>query len=241
MRNIPEQNGQLNGTDGARVSAVDRMVDLIRDLIAERGLQLGDPLPTERELGELYVASRNTVREALQVLRAYGIVETRPKVGAVLSAGRNGAIQKLFSFHSAVSPGPFRDVQGFRRLIEVGVADHIILHATEEDFAKLNERNALLFAATTASESARRDYEFHEAIVELSGNRTTLAAYRMLRPVIEEIMHVGKKNRAAQEQAFEAHGELVAALRARDRVAYAYLLGKHLEFGLRFVEPPPNE
>ena len=86
MRNIPEQNGQLNGTDGARVSAVDRMVDLIRDLIAERGLQLGDPLPTERELGELYVASRNTVREALQVLRAYGIVETRPKVGAVLSA-----------------------------------------------------------------------------------------------------------------------------------------------------------
>ena len=69
----------------------------------------------------------------------------------------------------------------------------------------------------------------------MSGNRTTLAAYRMLRPVIEEIMHVGKGNRAAQEQASEAHGELMAALRARDRVAYAYLLGKHLEFGLRFV------
>ena len=45
-------------------------------------------------------------------------------------------------------------------------------------------------------------------------------------------MHVGKKNRAAQEQAFEAHGELVAALRVRDRVAYAYLLRKHLEFGV---------
>jgi DNA-binding FadR family transcriptional regulator len=90
------------------------------------------------------------------------------------------------------------------------------------------------------SDSARRDYEFHEAIVELSGNRTTLAAYRMLRPVIEEIMHVGKTNRPAQQRAFEAHAELVAALRARDRVAYTYLMSRHLEFGLQFVEQGPQ-
>lgn len=239
MPSAPLQDAQLGGLDGSRVSAVDRLVDLIRDLIAERGLQVGDPLPTERELGELYLASRNTVREALQVLRAYGIVETRPKVGAVISGGRSAAIQKLFSFHSAISPESFRDVQGFRRIIEVGVADHIILHATEADLARLDEKNALLFATTTVADGARRDYEFHEAIVELSGNRTTLAAYRMLRPVIEEIMHVGKANRPATQQAFEAHAELVDALRARDRVAYTYLLGRHLQYGLQFVEQAP--
>lgn len=243
MSNAPTQDGQdtaLEGADGSRISAVDRLVELIRDLITERGLRIGDALPTERELGELYLSSRNTVREALQILRAYGIVETRPKVGAVISGGRSAAIQKLFSFHSTISPESFRDVQGFRRIIEVGVSDHIILHATEEDFAKLDQKNALLFAATTVSESARRDYEFHEALVELAGNRTTLAAYRMLRPVIEEIMHVGKTNRPAQQRAFETHTEIVAALRARDRVAYTYLMSRHLEFGLQFVEQGPQ-
>lgn len=232
---------QVDALDGVRISAVDRLVDLIRDLIAERGLQVGDQLPTERELGELYFASRNTVREAMQVLRAYGIVETRPKVGAVIIGARGAAIQKLFSFHSVISPESFRDVQEFRRIIEVGVADHIILHATEEDFARLDQKNALLLAAATVEEGARRDFEFHEAIVGLSGNRTTLAAYRMLRPIIEDIMHVGKANRPAKQRAFEAHAELVAVLRARDRVAYTYLLGRHLEYGLQFVEGQPSD
>lgn len=243
LSNTATHDGRTKGPDGAddsRVSAVDRLVELIRQLITERGLQVGDQLPTERELGELYVSSRNTVREALQVLRAYGIVETKPKVGAVISGGGSEAMRKLFAFHSVISPESFRDVQGFRRIIEVGVGDHIILNATEKDFARLDEKNALVFTATSVTESARRDYEFHEAIVELSGNLTTLAAYRMLRPVIEEIMHVGKTSRPAQLRAFEAHAELVAALRSRDRVAYTYLLGRHLEYGLQFVGPEPN-
>lgn len=239
MARSPSRNAEVKdgeGLDGSRISAVDRLVDLVRELIAERGLQIGDPLPTERELGDLFLASRNTVREALQVLRAYGIVETRPKVGAVISGGRNAAIQKLFSFHNTISPDSFRDVQGFRRIIEVGVVDQVLQQATSETFAKLDEKNALLYAAPTVAERARRDYEFHEAIVEMSGNRTTLAAYRMLRPVIEEIMHLGKSSQPGHLRSFEAHAELVGALKAGDRMAYVYLMGRHLEYGLQFVE-----
>jgi GntR family transcriptional repressor for pyruvate dehydrogenase complex len=224
------------GSDVARISAVDRLVQVIRDLIAEKGLQVGDALPTERELGELFAAGRNTVREALQVLRAYGIVETRPKVGAVVSGGHGEAVRKLFSFHSSISPASFKDVQGFRRIVEVGVGEHIILNATKEDLEALERKNERLLEVTNVEEGARLDYEFHEAIVELSGNRTTLAAYRMLRPVIEEIMHVGKSSEPAQQSAFDAHAGLIEALQTRDRIAYAYLMSRHLDYGLRFVE-----
>jgi DNA-binding GntR family transcriptional regulator len=39
-----------------------------------------------------------------------------------------------------------------------------------------------------------------------------------------------------------AHGEIIAALRARDRLAYAYLMSRHLDFALRFLpeEPAPD-
>jgi len=230
----------LDVADGPRLSTVDRVVDRIGKLIIERGLRFGDPLPTERELGDLYATSRNTVREALQVLRAYGIVESRPKVGAVLSDGRSAAIQKLFSFHSVVSRESFLDVQGFRRIVETGVADQIIQHCSEKDFDLLDDRNARFLTGATVQERAQRDYEFHDAIVELSGNRATLAAYRMLRPVIEEIMLVGKDDDAAMQLGFAAHAELVAALRARDKAAFGYLLGRHLKFGLQFVKPTPG-
>jgi len=224
-----------NGSIGHRISAVDRLVELIRDLIAKRRLQIGDALPTERELGELFTASRNTVREALQVLRAYGIIETRPKVGAVISSGHGEAIRKLLSFQRGISPESFRDVQGFRRIIEIGVGDQVILSATDQDFEMLEKKNERMLNAQSVDDGARLDYEFHEAIVSLSGNRTTLAAYRMFRSVIEELMHLGKANRKVQHESCEVHAEIIGALRKRDRLAYAYLMSKHLEFALRFV------
>lgn len=218
-----------------RVSAVDRLVEEIRDFVALHALRVGDALPTERELGEMFQASRNTVREALVILRAYGLVETRPKVGGVIAGGHAEAVRRLFSFHRGVSPDSFRDVQGFRRIVEIGVGDHIILHATEEDFAALDRVNDRILAARTVEASAQADYDFHEAILALAGNRTTLATFRMLRPVIVDLMRVGKAARPVQANTHDTHAQIVAALRARDRVAYAYLMSRHLDYGLQFV------
>ena len=230
-----DESAGSSGSDGPRVSAVDRLVEQIREMMTDRGLGIGDPVPTERELGEMFQASRNTVREALVVLRAYGLIETRPKVGAVVAAGHGEAIKRLFSFHNGISPDSFRDLQGFRRIVELGVGDEIILKATDAEIDALSTVNDRLLTASTVDEAAKADYDFHEAIIALGGNRTTLAAYRMLSPVIIEVMRIGKSARPVQADTHAAHAEVVAALRARDRVAYAYLLSRHLDFGLRFV------
>lgn len=230
----------VEAVEPGKTSAVDRLVEQIRDLISERGLGIGDALPTERDLGEQFQAGRNTVREALQVLRAYGLVETRPKVGAVISGGHGEAIRRLFAFHNGISPDSFRDLQGFRRIIETGVGEHIILTARDDDLDRLDAINARILEAETVEDAARCDYEFHSAIVELSGNRTTMAAYHMLRSVIEEVMRLGKAERTVHAETFEAHAEIIRALKARDRIAYVYLMSRHLEFGIRFVDAVPG-
>jgi len=230
----------VEAVEPGKTSAVDRLVEQIRDMISERGLGIGDALPTERDLGEQFQAGRNTVREALQVLRAYGMVETRPKVGAVISGGHGEAIRRLFAFHNGISPDSFRDLQGFRRIIETGVGEHIILTAADDDLARLDAINARILEAETVEDAARCDYEFHSAIVELSGNRTTMAAYHMLRSVIEEVMRLGKAERTVHAETFEAHAEIIRALKARDRIAYVYLMSRHLEFGIRFVDAVPG-
>lgn len=223
------------GAEAPRVSAVDRLVEQIREMMTLRGLGIGDPVPTERELGEMFQASRNTVREALVVLRAYGLIETRPKVGAVVAAGHGEAVRRLFAFHNGISPDSFRDLQGFRRIIELGVGEQVILSASDAQFDHLARVNDRLLSAASVKDAARADYDFHEGIIELGGNRTTLAAYRMLSPVIIEVMEIGKAARPVQADTHAAHAEIIAALRARDRIAYAYLMSRHLDFGLRFV------
>jgi GntR family transcriptional regulator, transcriptional repressor for pyruvate dehydrogenase complex len=220
---------------GPRVSAVDRLVEQIRDLVRERRLGIGDQLPTERELGERFQAGRNTVREALQILKAYGIVEVRPKVGAVLSGQHEDAVRKLFAFQNEISPASFLDVQGFRRIIEVGIGDHLILNVTTEDLDRLEEINSALIDNPGAEEAARVDFAFHEALVGLAGNKMLTANYRLLQPLIVQIMRVGKTQRPAQVDTYRAHQEIIKALRDRDRVAYAYLVSRHLEYGLQYV------
>ena len=219
----------------AKVSAVDRLVEQIRDLLRDRALVIGDALPTERELGELFQASRNTVREALQILKAYGIVEVRPKIGAVLSDRHEDAVRKLFAFQNDISPASFLDVQGYRKIVEVGIGDHIILHASAGDLANLDLVNSRILQVEGVDDAAHCDFAFHEALVMLAGNRTLLTNYRLLQPVITHIMRVGKAKRPVQIDTHQTHSEIIAALKARDRVAYAYLISRHLEYGLQFV------
>src|SRR5579871_6487653 len=50
--------------------------DIIEGL-ASGQMQEGDPLPTEKELGDRFEVARPTLREAMRLLEGYGIVEFR--------------------------------------------------------------------------------------------------------------------------------------------------------------------
>ncbi|TPN48449.1 FadR family transcriptional regulator [Mesorhizobium sp. B1-1-9] len=224
-------------TDDAGVSssAVDQTVRQILDLIRNRSMSVGDVLPTERELCELFGASRNTIREALRTIRTYGLIDPKPRVGAVLADRQNVAIQNFFAAQMDISKTSFHDIQGFRRIIEVSIGDHVILNASATEIDALDEVNGLIETSKDVQEAAQRDFDFHLALVKLAGNRMLVQTYQFLSPVILHIMTVGKSIRPILSETRRAHGEIIAALRARDRIAYSYLMSRHLDFGLRFV------
>lgn len=233
-------DGQEDETT-VRVSAVDRVVEQIRELISAERLAVGDPLPTERELSERFGASRNTIREALRVVKTFGFIDTQTKTGAVISDRSHEAIRDLFAFQLSLSPASFQDVQGFRKIVEVGLGDQLMLSIDTPAFDALDAINARILGATSAQEAAECDFAFHFALIELTGNRTLIETYRLLKPVISHVMTIGKKSVEVLEQTHQAHGEIIAALRLRDRISYAYLMNRHLEFARRFLEPAEEQ
>ncbi len=226
------------GADAARPhgTTVDALVKEIRALVRERKLGVGDHLPTERELGQHFSASRNTIREALRTLKAYGLIDVRPKVGAVIIDGALDAAIDLFAFNAAVSRETFTDVQAFRRLIEVGIGEQIIMDAREPDLTRLDAINLAMRDAPSAPVAADRDFEFHSGLVGLVRNRTLTDIYRFLQPVILRLMLLGKTRRPALSDTFADHAGIMEALRRRDRVAFAYRMSRHLEFGAQFLD-----
>jgi DNA-binding FadR family transcriptional regulator len=215
-----------------RSSAVDSIVANIRGLIASHGLGVGDSLPTERELCQRFGSSRNTVREAMRILQAYGMVEVRPKVGATITDNRMARAFELFSFDFPhISRETFADVQGFRVLLEVASADQLLERASESDVAELRAINAGLLTARSIPEAADVDFRMHLRLVSILDNRAILDVYRMMKPVILRIMANRKTRRTFETTTYSEHEAVIDALAARDRIAYQYRLQSHLEFG----------
>jgi DNA-binding FadR family transcriptional regulator len=217
-------------TQQLRSSAVDAMVAEIRGLITAGGLGVGDSLPTERELCERFSTSRNTVREAMRILKAYGIVEVRPKVGATITDNRMARAIELFAFDFPhISRETFADVQGFRVALEVLSVDQIFARATAADVEEMRAIDADLLTARSVPEAADVDFRFHFKLVGLIGNRVIRDVYGMMKPVILQIMASHRTRRTFETGTFREHEAVVDALAARDRIAYQYRLQTHLE------------
>ena len=213
-------------------SAVDDLVAKIRGLISDQGLKVGDNLPTERELCERFQASRNTVREAMRILKAYGIVTVRPKVGATIIDDRMERAIDLFAFNTlAVSKDTFIDIQGFRALLEVASVDLLFDRISEDDIAALDAANDGLLEAADAIEASEIDFRFHTSLIEIIGNKAILDVYKIMKPVILKIMVLGKTRKTFSTTTHAEHRAIVDALRRRDRLAYQFRMKTHLDGG----------
>ncbi|MCQ2002169.1 FadR family transcriptional regulator [Arthrobacter zhaoxinii] len=90
----------------ARFSAQNRSRALqadIMELILDRDLKAGDALPTEGELTLALGIGRNTLREALKVLQALGVIEIRHGFGMFVAPANFDALADGLTFRGRLS------------------------------------------------------------------------------------------------------------------------------------------
>ena len=66
---------------------VQIVIDRISGAIIDGELRPGDKIPTEPELSAMFNVGRNTVREAIRILVAYGVLEIRRAEGTFVCDG----------------------------------------------------------------------------------------------------------------------------------------------------------
>ena len=211
-----------------------RVADEIKTWVVERDLQQGDKLPNETEMIAQFGVSKGTVREAMRILKAYGLVEVRPKIGATITDNRMARAFELFSFNTMeVSRKSFTDVQAFRDLIEVRSADRIFEELQDKDLAELREINANLADIRDIQEASEVDYAFHVRLISILGNNAILDVYSVMKPIILRIMQKGKTRRTFMTETYDEHEGVIDAMAARDRLAFEYRLRNHLMVGFK--------
>lgn len=120
-----------------RISAVDTVVEKIKSLLIEKRLNPGDLIPSETVLSEQLGVSRGSIREAMKILSAYGVVEIRRGAGTYISDSSNKKIFDPLLFKILVSNAEYSELIEIRQMMEKGVVDLLIKNASDEDINQL--------------------------------------------------------------------------------------------------------
>ena len=191
--------------------------DKYANLWSPAGPVIGDCFDRERTGGDVRRQPCTVRRRCVSCAR---LVSSRPRPRpAPFSATAATRRSANFSpFRMTLSPASFR-VQGFRRIIEVGLGDQVLLTATDADFDELGRINRRMLDADTPLAAAEGDFAFHTALIsdpEPDADRDLPAA----QAGDPSSLTVGKTQRPAMRATFEAHAEIIAAMRRRDHRLY---------------------
>ncbi len=209
--------------------AVEQIVRRLGEAIGAGVLAPGERLPSEVELAAQLGVAPMTLRQALQILREAGFVETR--------RGRTGG-----SFVRDDPPGAHvlsaapptrtavRELTDWRRAISGEAAALAALRAEPD------ERRAVADAASAAERAVGgfagfrlADARFHIAVAEASGSRRLVAAETQIQVEIAEMLLVVPGPRLARAVSQASHDPIVAAIAESDPEAARAAMERHVE------------
>ncbi len=158
-----------------RPNAVDDIVDVFKQAIIRGDLHPGQRLPSEAELREQLGVGRGTVREAMKMLEALGVVDIKRGDGTYIVDKPSSALLSPLVFAIMLEAGMGSELLELRSIIEVGYCQLAAEKATPEDWQRI-ETAQLAFEDYARSpdwqvdELARRDLDFHYAILDATHN-----------------------------------------------------------------------
>lgn len=228
-----------------RSRAYDAVLASVEEGIATGRLRVGDRLPSERDFAQQLGVSRASVREAVRVLEAMGVVRSAaghgPDGGTVLTVGSSLALTRLLRLHIGLANFPMPDVIETRVMFERWSCRLAAQFATEDEIARLRETlDAMNRPGITRQEFNDLDTRFHVQIADASHNRMVADMTTAIRDAMswwimysfeevddwDDLIEGLREAHAGVYEAISAHRPQRAAERieAHIRAAYASLL-----------------
>ncbi len=204
-----------SGPQSSGAAAYDALMEAIRSGVFAPGDRL-----REEDVGARLSLSRTPVREALRRLEAEGIVEHRPRMGAVVRQLSHAEVVELYEM---------------RIVLERTAAEMAAKHGSAAEFdtlAGLNQRIAE--ERSNPARAAAINQEFHQTLYLAGRNRFLVEAARGLNNSLLLLGPTTFFDAGRIDEVVAQHGAIIAALDAGDAEAAGAAAEAHLQTSLRF-------
>ncbi len=154
---------------------VSTIVERITNAIIDKQLVPGQKIPTEMMLSESFNVGRNSIREAIKILTALGILEIRRADGTYVSEKFSDNMVNPLVYSLILEKDSSRAIYEIRYLFEVGAVELAIQKANENDIRKLKKMLDQMEKEATKTSPDRykfteMDMRFHRGITEIAQN-----------------------------------------------------------------------
>lgn len=212
----------------------DQIEDKLMKYILNKPVNIGQRLPNEFELAEMFGVGRSTIREAVKGLVSRGILEVRRGAGTYV-------ISTISQREDPLGLDQIEDkyelaLQLFevRLMIEPEIAGLAARNASAEDMKKLKQlcdETEKLYVS--GNEHIRKDIEFHTCIAKCSKNEVV----ELLVPVINSavLTFANVTHRLLMEETIKTHRAITEAIMNRDSVGAKCAMITHLTYNRQAI------
>ncbi|RDE07230.1 FadR/GntR family transcriptional regulator [Sphingomonas aracearum] len=184
----------------------------------------GTLLPGEVEIAERRGISRSVVREALRMLSAKGLLQSRPKAGTRVRERVHWNLLDpdllAWMFEGTPPPGFVRSLFELRLIVEPAAAELAARHRTGAQLSRLGhalERMGMHGLATPEGQAA--DQEFHTVLLEATGNELLLGLASSIAAAVRWTTFFKYRASRQPRDPMPAHRALFEAIAAGDEAA----------------------
>jgi GntR family transcriptional repressor for pyruvate dehydrogenase complex len=196
----------------ARQKTYELVAERLLGLISTRRLGPGDPLPSERELVELYHVGRSSVREALRMLETQGVIEGATK-GSFRIAEFGSTLGSSLGFLITVDAADYSELFETRRILEGEAAALAASRRTKAQIRSMAKAIADMEAGLPSEEPfITADLRFHLLVAHATRNRVLLHLMEAIRMLLHRSLSSSYHIAGSPERAVEMHRLILDAI-----------------------------
>ncbi len=208
----------------------------IKDAIIDGRLTVGSRLPSEREMIVIFGVSRSSLREALRVLEALGVLTARrgtgPEAGYIIAPAQGDQFASLWQLQTILLNISLLDLLEVRETVEAMTIALACERATASDCEQLRSLIGKMETALEPETFLEFDTGFHVAIARCSGNAVAPLVMEALRGAIAHKMIEAFRmlDDWSGEHAYlvQEHQQILATIESGDASKAAEVIHSHL-------------
>ena len=204
-------------------------------------LKPGDPIPSERRLGETFGVSRVSVREALRSLEAMNLVEVHHGRGAFVAEGPDSRFAEPFTEYLELHRDAVIDLLNVRGALDELAAQEAATWYDDDDLMRLRAAQSAFAEAAgregaSAEELMELDVAFHLAIARAAHSNLLLQLESDLHGQLTESRAAMFAPRTRPTDSAAEHATIVDAIARRDPALAREAVVAHIATVRRLIE-----